>query len=371
MGYEVDFLAVGDGSKSGDAIALRFGNLSGPRSEQAVVVIDGGTKEAGANLVEHIQTYFGTSEVDLVVSTHPDGDHSSGLTEVLENLDVKKLWMHRPWEHAEDICDLFHDGRITDDSLEASLRRDLQNAHDLEVIAKENDIPIEEAFTHQQFSAAGGCLTVLGPTEDYYQGLLPHFRDTPEAKVLSAGGGGLKVMEALKYAAKAVVNWVKESWGIETLEDPDEDATSAENNSSVILFLEIDGKYLLFTGDAGVPALERAVEFAEDNNVDLTTCCFTQIPHHGSKRNIGPTILARIVGEPVAQGTKPKMTAFVSASKEGAPKHPAKKVTNAFQRRGAKVIATQGSTKRHHFDAPPRDGWSAAAPVPFYPQVEE
>ena len=27
IGYEIDFLAVGDGEKSGDAIALRFGNL--------------------------------------------------------------------------------------------------------------------------------------------------------------------------------------------------------------------------------------------------------------------------------------------------------------------------------------------------------
>ena len=31
MPYEIDFLAVGDGDSS-DAIALRFGNLSGPRA---------------------------------------------------------------------------------------------------------------------------------------------------------------------------------------------------------------------------------------------------------------------------------------------------------------------------------------------------
>lgn len=46
MGYEIDFLAVGEGERSGDAIALRVwrpGNLD----RQAVIVIDGGTKETG------------------------------------------------------------------------------------------------------------------------------------------------------------------------------------------------------------------------------------------------------------------------------------------------------------------------------------
>jgi hypothetical protein len=54
MGYEIDFLPVGEGEDSGDAIALRFGSLFGPRSEQTVVVIDGGFKESAEGLVSHI-----------------------------------------------------------------------------------------------------------------------------------------------------------------------------------------------------------------------------------------------------------------------------------------------------------------------------
>ena len=53
MAYEVDYIPVGDGEKSGDAFVLRFGNLSGPRNEQSIVVIDGGFKESGELLVEH------------------------------------------------------------------------------------------------------------------------------------------------------------------------------------------------------------------------------------------------------------------------------------------------------------------------------
>ena len=47
MGYEIDFLPVGDGARSGDAIALRYGNLEGTRAEQTVVVIDGGFTDDG------------------------------------------------------------------------------------------------------------------------------------------------------------------------------------------------------------------------------------------------------------------------------------------------------------------------------------
>ena len=47
MGFEVDFLPVGEGEKSGDAIAIRCGNLNGSRNEQFVMVIDGGTLDSG------------------------------------------------------------------------------------------------------------------------------------------------------------------------------------------------------------------------------------------------------------------------------------------------------------------------------------
>ena len=96
FGYEIDFLPVGDGEKSGDAIAGRFGNLYGNRDEQFVFVIDRGTKESGKNLVDFIRQYYKTRKADAVFSTHPDGDHSSGLTVVLEEMDVNYLLIHRP-----------------------------------------------------------------------------------------------------------------------------------------------------------------------------------------------------------------------------------------------------------------------------------
>jgi beta-lactamase superfamily II metal-dependent hydrolase len=83
MGYEIDFLPVGDGSSGGDAIALRYGNLHGSRSEQMIIVIDGGYSTTGQKLVEHVQQFYHAEYVDLIISTHPDQDHIGGLEVVL------------------------------------------------------------------------------------------------------------------------------------------------------------------------------------------------------------------------------------------------------------------------------------------------
>lgn len=358
MGYEVDFLPVGEGGRSGDAIVLRFGNLHGPRSEQRVVVVDGGFQQTGEDLIRHLWEHYRTDTVDVVISTHPDADHTAGLHVVLENAKVGCLAMHLPWEHTEDIARLFRDGRVTDNSVRESLRRSLEDARSLEALARRKNIPIVEPF-----AGVGGfdrAIRILGPSKEYYESLLPHFRGTPEphssllSKAVSAVG------EALGRVA--------ESWGFETLGDDGE--TSPENNSSAIVLIADNSRHILLTGDAGIPALTQVADRLDAESFDYATLTFIQVPHHGSRRNVGPTILNRLLGPKCAEPAKLR-TAFVSSAKEGEPKHPAKKVTNAFLRRGAPVHATQGSTKRHHREAPPREGYIASTPLPFFNEVDE
>ena len=151
---------------------------------------------------------------------------------------------------------------------------------------------------------------------------------------------------------------ISETLQIETLDESGE--TSAENNSSTILLLEFESDYYLFTGDTGVPALKKVIEYTENNGIDISNIRFMQVPHHGSKRNISPSILDAIKCE----------TAYVSASKD-APKHPAKKVINAYIRRNSSVYSTEGSNLCHHRNSKSRDGYSISTPKPFYNQVEE
>ncbi len=271
--------------------------------------------------------------------------------------------MHLPWKHASQIDDLFKDPRVSADSVKAALRKSLESARELEALANKKNIPISEPFSDSVNNNT--FLYVLSPSTEYYESLLPYFRGTPAAKV--EPGRFQRVFTAAAEAVKRLA----ETWGFETLSDPEENESSAENNSSVVLLMKYDGEQFLFTADAGVPALTEAADYADGAGIDLRQLNFIQVPHHGSKHNVGPTILNRILGPKRPTQTFDK-TAYISAAKDGEPNHPAKKVVNAFKRRGAEVYVTQGRSKMHKSnDSPARENWENASPLPFYDQVED
>ena len=140
--YEIDFLPVGDGNTSGDAIAIRYSD----GETWKTMVYDGGTKASGEKLVEHIKTYYQTNHVDFLVNSHPDQDHASGLSVVMEELSVGELWIHRPWLHTEEILHHFKDGRTTADSLAQKFKDKMPYSWALERIAIEKGIKIFEPY---------------------------------------------------------------------------------------------------------------------------------------------------------------------------------------------------------------------------------
>jgi len=77
---------------------------------------------------------------------------------------------------------------------------------------------------------------------------MPGFR-CADGLLKKAVSGAITVM-------KEAIQWTSETLHLssETLVDPEDDATSAENNTSVILLLKLDGKYFLMTA---MPACQR------------------------------------------------------------------------------------------------------------------
>ncbi|GMX57696.1 MAG: MBL fold metallo-hydrolase [Candidatus Yanofskyibacterium parasiticum] len=354
MGYEIDYLPVGDGEKGGDAIILRYGNLFGQRAEQNIVVIDGGTKESGVQIVEHIKKFYNTDYVDTVICTHVHSDHASGLTEVLSNLKVNQLLMHLPWEHSGDIKKMFTNGKLTIRGLKERTEKSLTAIKDLETLASEKNVPIIEPFQGLSIHNDGNLL-VLSPSEQYYAELLANFDIMPEIK------SEFIIYEKIKGFGKAVIKWMAETIDLLTETLGDDGETNCENNGSTIILFSVDNQKILFTGDAGIPAIQKSIDYANFLGIDLNNVDFLDMPHHGSKRNIGKTLLSQL---------KPTI-AFISAPKDGDPKHPSRKVVNALKRRGTKVVATKGKQIHHSKDAPDRPGWVPAQEEPFYDQVED
>lgn len=352
--FEVEFLAVGDNSKSGDAILVSWVVQQGRRT---IAIVDGGYKANGEKLVDLVVDRFGTDVVDLVVSTHPDGDHANGLLHVVENLHVGCLLMHKPWEHAGGL-DLFA-GRFASSNVQAHVKRSLDAVKVLAEAAYERNVKIVEPFTGA--TGWGGIVEVLGPSLEYYEELLPDFR----CMSISASASG--TIGQILRKSSAVTTRLRESLSIETLTDSG--TTSAENNTSAIMQFTFNGQRFVLTGDAGIPALERAADRLDSLGLGPDSLQLMQVPHHGSNENVGPTLLDRLLGPRVGMDVQSRY-GIVSAAVDGEScGHPSGQVTNAFRRRGTPVFATQSVNLRYsHKSTLP--GYVPATPLPLYTEVE-
>ena len=366
MKCEVEFLAVGEGSRAGDAIVIRYGE----ENQYQIMVVDGGTSETGENMVKHLRDQFGQQvSIEHMVLTHSDADHASGLREVLKNVPVRNLWLHVPWVHAEESAGLFEDKNIPVQKLAEKIK------DSCDIVAEIVDLAVD-AGTVIHFPFAGekiGPFTVLSPTRASYVHLMPQFSRTPEPDrnaLVAANmwiGKGQPPSLLAKLFEKAR-SWVTETWGTERLKDGGQ--TSASNESSVVMYADTgENKYLL-TGDAGVNALTWAANNATHWGLPLKQFSFVQIPHHGSRRNVGPTILNALLGDPVPEGTATTFSAFVSCPAKD-DTHPRKIVLNAFMRRGGRVLATEGQNKVFYGGFAARAGYVTVTPFDFSTQVEE
>lgn len=368
MDYEIEFHPVGDGTKAGDAITIRYG-VAG---QYEIMVVDGGTQDCAELVVEHIKAFYGDNAViSHLVSTHPDADHASGLREILRNFPVQNVWVHGLWHHAGEMLPYFEDGWT-----EATLSEEIKERYP--IIAELIDLAFAQgASVFEPFQGTQiGPFTVLSPSRQTYLRLVPQFRKTPEpnkelleAEHMWTGAKDQSVFRQLfEKAARAVTNWIGETWDVELLKDGA--TTAAENDSSTVLFANFGDTKVLLTGDAGVNALTWACNYADLNGIDRSNLGLIQVPHHGSRSNVGPTILDRLIGPRLPAGTATSRTAVVSCPKDDE-KHPRNMVVNAFRRRGCFVGKTQGTYfRKYSTGMPARTNEVPAVGFDWFDQVE-
>jgi beta-lactamase superfamily II metal-dependent hydrolase len=369
MNCEIEFLPVGDGCKPGDAIVVRYGDANA----YEIMVIDGGNLESGKAVVGHIKKYFGNhAVVTHAVVTHSDADHASGMREVIAGLPVKNLWLHKPWESAAASRPYFLDKRWTDQGLAQAIRKEYDIISELVETAEKNKINIQQPFAGMWI----GPFRIVSPLREIYTWLIPQFDRTPDADQAAIEAAGYWIGKPpgiiaalIEKAAAKVQKWIDESWENERLKDGG--CTTASNESSVVLYGDFGpGRRVLLTGDAGIWGLTTARCFAQHNGLALQDFMFVQVPHHGSRRNVGPTILNEILGPIKPKDTPMHSQAYVSAPKDH-DTHPRKMVLNAFIRRGYGVAATQGRKIIFWGGFPLRPDYVGLDNVPFSPKVED
>jgi beta-lactamase superfamily II metal-dependent hydrolase len=351
---EIDFLPVGENSKSGDAIALRFGTYeSAVWKQQTVFIIDGGNADSGEALIKHVTEIYKTDTVDRVILTHPDGDHACGLRNVVQELKVGKIWMHRPWHYWTDLKDSVTDDRITKNSFGERLRAAYQYAYDIEQIA--NKRKIEIFHPHQGCSYQVNqedILTILGPGKEFYLSLIQSSDKTPHM--------GLESFSKSLTISEKISEYEDLSFETEHLNE-DGGETSSENDMSLVLYLNVANSRILFTGDAGTMGLYKAISYAVEHKIDLKNLNLFQVPHHGSRHNLSKGILQYIFAP----------QAIISCAKNGEPSHPSKIVANSLHRRNIMPYCTKGELLNYHSGSvPTRPGLGPVNPYPFSSVVE-
>lgn len=339
--FEIDFLQAGD-KKDADAICMRFDRPDG--GGRAVVVLDAGWQEDGEFVVNFVKERYGGATVDLAIVSHPDGDHIGGMGEVVRELNVAQLLIHRLDQRGG--AELDAGGAVAE----------------LVKVAGEQGTAISEPFQGEAY--LGGALRVLGPSPDYYARLLD------EQKVREEEKGVMKsaILAALAESARRLGDRALQRLPVEVPFGEGQGPGPRNNSSTVILFSVGDFR-ALFTGDAGVPAIEPALNYAATAGIDALAPDLIQIPHHGSRRNASSDLLNRLLG-PI--GRSEVGNAYVSVCGEEDPKHPAGRVVNAYARRGYTWNWTAGnSIRRSSPDAPPRVDYHPLSPMPALEELPD
>jgi beta-lactamase superfamily II metal-dependent hydrolase len=313
-GLEVDMLSVGDADS---ILVTRWTNGVPTR-----VLIDGGNKSS-ASTVKFFLLARRIRYVDHIICTHPHDDHAVGLIEFVtdKRFDFGMFWMHLPWKHVNL--------QSLDEALRRTSARRISNIINESLERSRNlakAVWRRKQYIYQPFAGREiDFLTVCGPSEQLYGTLVSEFEDADRLAEFES--------DLARHDHTVLMENIRRSLNASASEDGalGAEPTEPENDSSVILATKFSSDVFVFTSDAGLPALYAAAK----NYPSLGSCCWMQIPHHGSRRNIN---------EDLIEFFHPKV-AFVSAS--GTKKHPRRKVVNAFQDVGTGVFSTHYPVSGH------------------------
>ncbi|MEN2993693.1 MAG: MBL fold metallo-hydrolase [Bacteroidia bacterium] len=337
--FEIDFPPI-EGKQSGEAILIRAGWVDSQRKilDSKVWLIDGGFRSTAEYILKFVDKYYGSTKIDYIIATHTDNDHIEGLAQIIEHAYVGKLYMHDPSKHGvvayvQNQNSSSYSRKSDAGENECPERRlliaSLKEADNLIDKAKKKNITTCEPFcfpnSAEKIDTGYDFLRVyiLGPDEGYYKELLSQFRDYE------------KYLRTAKFFSELSSN--------QFLQDPLPEATTPENNSSVILLFDFQGDYFLFTGDAGVPALERAFARFPEGDSGTRQILLFKVPHHGSKNNLGPSLLDK-VDEAFGSNTRRKWAIVLAGDQDLG--HPDKVVIDALWARGFEVYANKYQSER-------------------------
>lgn len=285
-------------AKHGDALLLHYGTKKSPR----LAVIDAGPAGVYADAVKprllEIREERGIAEdealeIDLMMVSHLDADHITGILELMRKLrDLRQAKKPLPWKIARFWHNAFDDltgGRkagasaaglqtaslvaealptIEDDAGSGLVLASVGQGRDLRDVVSFFGLDGNPPFggiikePHKPIKLDGLELTVLGPDDKNLE-ILQKDWDKKVKELLAKKGKAAKA-ELAAYVDKSVYNL-----------------------SSIVVLAKADKKTMLLTGDArGDYTLESLRKAGLLKNGKPLKVDLLKLPHHGSDRNV-------------------------------------------------------------------------------------
>lgn len=350
MKFEIEMIDV----KAADAFLIHYVE---DNEYSHIIMVDSGNYEDSEKIIRHIRTYYDRVTIngwngyviDYAVVTHPDDDHIGGYIHMLEDIRDGKLsdfrfnsfWVNDPTQHEfepEDV-ERVRTRKTLDAKLKSVYNYKEDESKNLLDLIDFVGISRNEAFAGDYL--VNPKITIISPTKDYYESLLPKFRNR------------LKFYWSIEGLEENAYSEDKDTSDNNTLSktlDEAKDDGSAHNQSSIVFLLETEeGEKYLFTGDAGRDAFNHVPQ----NLLDLFKGVrWMKVPHHGSKHNLDTAIIKHV---------NPKV-AYISTEKQG--KYLSRCTVFALKKNGTKVYSTsQDRNSIRHGAIKAREGWTTVSPM--------
>ena len=284
----------------GDSLVLEFGTAASPR----FILVDGGPPFTfERSLHQSLKTLLPAPRVlEAVVLSHVDGDHITGLLDLLAELrrqeangeattlSVKELW-HNSFSRTIDpggglqvrLRDALRAaGAAQQMALASEASLGIGEGNSLRLAALTMQLPINSGFANDLITVdtAGAARTfdnlalqVVGPTQENLDALAAEWEAWLDAHEEAVAGGDPFAMA--------------------------NSDRSIPNLSSIMLLAQADGKTILLTGDGRsdhlLTGLRRAGLLPQAGgslHVDVL-----KLPHHGSNRNITKTFFKTVTAD--------------------------------------------------------------------------
>lgn len=273
----------------GDALWIEYGNEHSPKR----ILIDGGTKGSWKEgLRARIEGLPATDRhFELLIVTHIDADHIDGALKLLQDEELGTsfgdVWFNG-WRHLPETLEPL--GPVAGERLtDAIVGRGLawNEAFDGKAVVVPAHGALPKAKLADELS-----ITVLAPGLEQLFDLRPVWKkaieeagldpETPQPEPVEPPAHGLEHLGGTPNVDALAASVFEED--------------SAEpNGSSIVILLEHDGKSVLLTGDAFPSVVLAGVErLNAERNVPKLSLDKFKVPHHGSRFNLSPALIAAI-----------------------------------------------------------------------------